>query len=277
MKTPKKKNLYGNFKLIAPNGDFCSFCPERRRKWYLKKGLATEIDKNTIQLKFTPKGKNPNWDLFNSSVKENICVVCGDDETLTSHHIVPYCFRQHLPKLFKNSNCHDVLICCFNCHSFYELHASKFKIELFEKYNVELDATWMEIRNVIRCIGNDAKSLLQYGDKMPPDRKQFLEDKIKLFCLEEEITPNLLKELLKLNAADSALMDELKETKSKFLMKNVQSLVEIQDFIFLWRRHFVETMQPKYLPQYWSVERPLLIEILRQDNMDSVSHDLNLQ
>ena len=39
------------------------------------------------------------------------------------------------------------------------------------------------------------------------------------------------------------------------VMKN--GLNALQDFTWRWRRHFVDTMQPKFLPQHWIVEKEL--------------------
>jgi len=30
---------------------------------------------------------------------------------------------------------------------------------------------------------------------------------------------------------------------------------DVDLFIRNWRRHFVETMEPKYMPEYWDVSR----------------------
>ena len=37
----------------------------------------------------------------------------------------------------------------------------------------------------------------------------------------------------------------------------VSKCEDLKEFIKMWREHFVQTMQPKYMPDYWNINHRL--------------------
>src|SRR5271154_4010708 len=95
--------MYDNCRLYGPDGLFMAFCDKKRFNWYLKKGLANQIDDKSIQLNFSPKGTGcSERGQYLKTPRQSICVVCGTDKDLTKHHVVPTRFRKHFPVEIKS-------------------------------------------------------------------------------------------------------------------------------------------------------------------------------
>ena len=107
----KDRKIYGNYQVLSPDGHLMFRCDEKKANWYIKRNLAEIIsnDPLIVKLKFQPKGLGNHNKKYGLSVIENICVVCGSDEFLTRHHVVPTCYRKFFPLEKKSHNFHDVL------------------------------------------------------------------------------------------------------------------------------------------------------------------------
>jgi exonuclease 3'-5' domain-containing protein 2 len=93
---------YDHCRLLGPDGTLMALIPLKRFKWYLKKGLAKQIDENSIQLNFLPKGNGNVGDDFYLNERKNRCVCCGTDDNFTKHHVVPQEYRIHFPLEMKS-------------------------------------------------------------------------------------------------------------------------------------------------------------------------------
>lgn len=254
MRTNKKnkftlaKTPYENCKVRHLDGEIIFYCNYRRAKWYLDRKLATVVsnDPLEIQLTFKTKGFGNRGDKFYLQHRKNICVVCGTDQQLTRHHVVPYCFRRFLPEEIKDHNYHDILLLCATCHETYEQYAYELKSKLADEYNAPIDGIFD--RTVYKDnihIKGYAHALVHYGDKIPSERKDVMLNYIKEKLRTDE--PNL-QEL----ASKSYSFDVVAQGKII-----VSKLTNIESFLRRWREHFIETMKPKYLPNFWSVSRGL--------------------
>ena len=128
----KDRKIYGNCQVLSPEGHLMFRCESKKANWYLKRDLADIITDEplVIKLKFQPNGLGNHNKNYGLSEMENICVVCGSDEFLTRHHVVPICYRKYFPIEKKSHNFHDVLSVCAVCHESYEKFAFDFKLSL---------------------------------------------------------------------------------------------------------------------------------------------------
>ncbi|GKT34904.1 hypothetical protein ADUPG1_008169 [Aduncisulcus paluster] len=55
--------------------------------------------------------------LSSISYLHNKCAVCGSNESLSRHHVVPYCYRKHFPNSLKEKTSRDVIILCCKHHT----------------------------------------------------------------------------------------------------------------------------------------------------------------
>lgn len=248
MKTvARQKPLYENCAMYSPDGILLCKISKHKADWYLAKKLADimQEDPLTIKLKFKPNGYGNFARPYFLQEFKNQCVACGTAENLSAHHVVPRCFRRHFPPEIKNHNSADVLALCIACHNYYETFAEKLKAELVPEF-VKFPPEYKE-KNKIKSL---AKNLL-YNTNLPEDRKVDL----YIACAEY---------LGKEDLADADLIElaDLKNPRfeNKPYDKYVKGLKDIEGFSQMWRRHFVETMEPRYLPEGW------VGLVLREDN-----------
>ena len=71
---------------------------------------------DTVGIPITNQNDETSIEKYTTSHKENICVVCGDNQYFMRHYIVPYCYRSLLPHKYKNHMPHDIVILCPDCH-----------------------------------------------------------------------------------------------------------------------------------------------------------------
>ncbi len=238
---PSSKKMYESFEMLHPEGYFMSFVNEKRANWYINRGLANWVGDKKFQLKFSPNGSGKGHIPFYTQKLENRCVVCGVEHNLNKHHVVPYVFRSKMPVKYKEKSNHDVLAICIDCHEHYETIAMDFKNKLLKDAGINISNRLTEEEKWNKDILSSRKMLERINNKeidpsiIPNERLQ----KFKMFA-------NL----------------DLKEVPPKtfqwdLLMEKIVGEEKIFDFVKMWRKHFVENMNPQFLPKYWDVNLPL--------------------
>jgi len=248
LKTP----LYGNCRVQNPDGVHIFNCGEKKANWYLKRDLASVIclEPFTIQLKFIPNGHGHANDNFYLQKRQNICVSCGINEGLTKHHVVPYCYRKFFPEHLKNHTAYDILPLCSECHENYEIHAQQLKKQLADEYAIQHENAKVldtELKNV--CLA--ASALLNHSDSIPPERNAYLTAILIDYFNKDEITREDLEKAANL---------EYNTQRANYKPEGqavVENISDISLFVQRWRKHFVDSLKPQYMPQHWIVERPL--------------------
>lgn len=210
--------------------------------WYLKRRLAAVVDTDpfTIQLCFEPAGRGCTDDPFSVNQKINQCVCCGTKENLSKHHCVPFCFRRHFPDTVKNHNYHDVFPVCIDCHAEYEIHAFELKKEIWAEHGYKLDITVRVDRDLLR-VKKSASALKLFRDKIPKSRQEELMD--------------VLREFFKKSDIDEDSISAAAEMEFDNYWQKIAEKVDVQKFVVRWRTHFIETMKPKFMPEYWEIHR----------------------
>ena len=264
-----------NWKVFHPNGKHMFTCGERKATWYLDKNLAKQIGEKQIKLTFEPKGYGFNEnEIFGLAGRKIRCVVTGESEGLQRHHIVPYCYRTHFDKKYKSKNHHDVVLVTYKIHQDYERLATQYKNKLAYEYGVKTlnDYNLEYTKALSNFYGNKVKTLSKlysifknYG-KIP---QEVIVDNLRFVAKETGIEYKLLStftyiQLWKLYCLISKQYNtELNEFKknniNKYnhgyeLVKKLNSYHDISDFVYKWRKHFIDSMKPKYMPEGWSVD-----------------------
>ena len=106
--------------------------------WYLNRALVEVVSREPpiLRFAFRPGGPGHVGDAFYLAGKVNRCVVCGSEEGLNRHHVVPRVYRRHLPPEVKEHSHHDVLLLCVACHERYERAADALRAELSSECGV---------------------------------------------------------------------------------------------------------------------------------------------
>ena len=237
----KNRKVYGNYQVFSPDDILMFRCDEKKANWYINRDLAESINDFSIRLKFEPNGLgNHEKDL---SDMINQCVVCGVDEFLTKHHVVPQCYRKFLPLEIKSHNSHDVLLLCIDCHEEYEIHADELKKSISIEYDAPLNGLVIGDVNNIKYM-KMASVLIKEDSNIPILKINDIKNKIKEFFGFKRLTKN------KINEVSSIKMSN-KVTHGEIVMNQV---FDIQSFVEMWRNHFIEKMDCKYLPEKWSIK-----------------------
>lgn len=273
--TVGSKNLsIENWKVYHPNGKHMFTCGERKVNWYLDKGLAKKNGKFSIILTFIPKGGGyDDGEIFGKIDRQNICVVSGDKSNLQRHHIVPYCYRTHFPKEYKSKNHHDVVLINDDIHSEYEKIADSYKTTIASIYNVktisELSTEYsLNLRNCVKETSIVLNALNSIFKSYKFLSKNKINNKLKIVSDNTNISIYFLNklnyiQLFKLfllikNKHDKDLNEFRKKYKKKYdhgyqVVSKLDSEEKLSNFIKLWRKHFIKTTKPKYMPKGWSV------------------------
>lgn len=255
MNVKENRKLYGNWEVYHPDGELMFRCDEKKANWYLQRNLANLLGNNKIQLTFVPRGKGHVNEPFYLVPKQNICVVCGTDKFLTRHHAVPYCFRKFFPENLKSKNSHDVVLLCNECHNNYETYAWELKMKIAEENGIVVHMKLADISDEEKQKSKAisfAHSLIRYGDEIPENRKQELRDFISPYV------PNVgIDEIRKFRDDNYAHMARVGQTQEEGWTLGEAIMNKVKDldaFVKTWRQHFILVMQPKFLPDLWSVE-----------------------
>lgn len=258
----QKHNGYQNCAVYSPDGELMFRCAVKRARWYLKRDLAVILsdDPLRIRLTFEPQGRGHAGNAYYLAPKKNRCVVCGREDRLTKHHVVPLCYRKFFPEDLKSHTSYDVFLVCADHHEEYEEHAWNFKVELGEEYSAPVnkpkqkaEAEPLDKEFARAC--KAASALERHGHQIPDARKRELEAVIAGYAEEGESAEETKNRLVAYRSARYDKKEDTTNADSETWMKVVERVEDLGNFIRRWRRHFVDNMNPQYLPDHWEVEK----------------------
>lgn len=243
---PKDRKIYGNWQVQSPDGILMFRCDEKKAMWYVKRNLGDIIndDPKIVKLNFTPNGLGNHQRNYGLTEMLNICVVCGTNEFLTRHHVVPHCYRKYFPLEIKSHNFHDVLSVCVHCHDKYERKADDYKTQLSVMYQAPINGEPIDNKEIIKA-RKLANSLINFESVMPENRKVEIKNQIKDILGIKKLHKSRLQKLLNIEVKYS------NKTHGEIVVSKID---DIKGFMTAWRRHFVENNNCKFLPKDWSVE-----------------------
>jgi hypothetical protein len=275
-----KSPMYDNIQMIDPNGATLPKISRKKAEWYVKKGLAhycthpedsngTKNDSmKCIQINFEPKN-NSITTIYQTSEKENICVKCGrGDYHLMRHHIVPSTYKSLLPKKYKSHMSHDITLLCGDCHLHCQQSSQKRMNDIENLCRPPGSAPKYTNDNTMYKARSSALALLNWSHKIPKDQLKIHYQRVKDFLVDER-SNDPVKDL---QCDDSEFMIssvKLQELiDAEYLIENpdfipgnklvVESIIDdekkIAQFVRDWRKHFIDTVHPRFLPEGWSVD-----------------------
>ena len=269
------KNLdYENWKVYHPNGRHMFTCGGKKAKWYLDRNLAENIGNGEIMLNFEPNGEGfKDNEEFGRSIREVRCVVTGIDYDMQRHHIIPYCYRTYFPDKYKSKNHHDVVLMNHDIHSDYERHATEFKDQLAVEYGIKTITEYNKAYSQLLREYNRDKTItlsklisIFRGYKKMNNIKvqQNLEDIADALNFSHKFIKSLnyiqlYKLYVELKKIYAYELQNFQERHRRFydhgyhLVNKLNTEEKIENFVKLWRKHFIETMQPQYMPEGWSI------------------------
>jgi len=248
---------YENSQVLNLDGQLMFRCSYKKAIWYFDRNLATKLndDPLIVKLNFIPKGTGHIGDPYHLQEMKNLCVVCGSEENLTRHHIAPYCYRKFFPNQLKSHRSYDIMAMCSECHNSYESEASRLKKEIGIEYGIPPDEAGIVYDKDAARAKNAAYAIITFGSKIPPERMNELLCRVRDYFGREVTQEDLIQ------------MTEKRIYNYKNYVHHGQYVVsqmtedQIEPFVKKWRQHFIDTMEPKFLPKNWTVERPILYKV----------------
>ena len=255
---------------------------------------TTTTSTTTIQLLFEPKGRSSQTSQEKSlrtylvSPKQNVCVACGKSQHHQRHYIVPYSYRTLLPPAYKSHHAHDVCILCPDCHLLCE-HAYQERMDRLEQPLLDndddddVDTTLPVLIDAhLYQLRSQALALLRWKHKIPPNKVQEYERFVRQHLAKNNtnnnnnhdddddrndtlvLTPSLLQQTID-EASAYKVPNPHYIPGAQRVMQSLQTHDDIRRFIIDWRRFFVETLQPRHMPQGWRIDSPVTSDkVIRQ-------------
>lgn len=252
----RKKQIYDSIRLEHPDGFLMAIVSQKKANFYLENELATIMDRDpfTIRLNFIPKSLGHAGDEFYLIPRENQCVVCGSRKKLNIHHILPDRYRNLFPKRFKAGNSHDIVSICVECHKTYENpFAIQLTQEIANKFNAPIQGRGLNKQNYyLNKVRGAARSISRHRNIIPTNAI----DKLWVFVehylqkTRETITQKELVEVCDINIHERSADYK---SHAQIVVEQLRTEDEKWQFVEMWRRHFMETMNPQFMPPLWDV------------------------
>lgn len=253
----RKSPLYDNCFLHAPDGQPLCTCDRRKAQWYLDKGIGELVSEEpfVVKLRFEPAGRPESPGDYYLMVKENLCVVCGKRDSYIRKNVIPHEYRKHFPIEMKDHNSHDVLLLCTSCHAISNYYDNHLKQQLAKEFQAPIGSE--EGLRLLedperRQVRSGARALLN-AESLPAHRKEELLQALREFYNTDTVTEEMLQEAASLETriSNENYVPHGLKVVQYHSQGGLRSLMQLES---RWRQHFLDSMQPKHLPQQWSVD-----------------------
>lgn len=252
----RRTPLYDNCVLQAPDGQPLCTCDYKKARWYVDRELGEEISEEpvVVRLKFEPANRPILDSEYYIHAKDNACVVCGSKESLLRKNVVPREYRRHFPDVMKDHISHDILLLCVQCHQLSNLQDLALRYILADECEAPFEShedTKCKEDPMLRKIKSAGRALLLSRDRLPTERASVLEQVLKDHYGTDEVTQEQIKEAAEL---DTSVYNADYVPHGEKVVDHYKKNGGLIHFETRWRKHFLETMKPRYLPSMWSVD-----------------------
>jgi exonuclease 3'-5' domain-containing protein 2 len=269
-----KRKMYDNFEMLDPQGALLCTISKKKAVWYVHKELAdwvgaTKHEDETedrqphqVQLRFEPKGRSSRSDMgtYITAAKANACVGCGNDgEHHMKHYVVPYCYRNLFPTRFKSHMSHDIVILCPKCYLHCDQATQHRQNQLEGALRTDPSSALPFLTDQeLYQIRSMALALLRWKAKLPSgtihEYRELLRRHLKL-SPSDDLTPALLQRTV--DGIEYKVPNAEYVPGAKLVVDSLVTTDQLESFIRDWRRHFCSVVQPRFLPEGWSVTSPV--------------------
>jgi hypothetical protein len=253
----RKTPLYHNSILQAPNGQVLCTCDSKKAYWYVSKKLGVKVqnDPLIVRLTFDPAGRPLSDRDYYLQEKQNVCVVCGKADSYIRKNIVPHEYRKYFPAIMKDHRSHDVVLLCIPCHRRSCLADTQLKQSLLAQCadNQSSFVAKYALIDSINKVRSAAKALRKDRNvgQLPEERRKKLENTIMDYYGLPDIDDAILEMAMN---ADPKVENSDFVPEGQRVVEHVIQNGGLVEFETMWRRHFIDTMQPQFLPVLWSVD-----------------------
>lgn len=266
----KKNPGFDNCFLVAPDGEPLCTCDKGKASWYLEKELGELVreDPFIVRLKFEPSGRPILDNKYYIQEKKSGCVVCGNNDHIFRKTVVPHEYRRYFPELMKKNLSHDVVLLCVDCHRLSNARDRDLRNKLANECDAPIgcgDGIKQQEDTKLSRVKSAAKALLKAKGNIPPERQKMLREIVRVHFEVDKVTEEELKEAAAMNTFVT------NENYIAHGLKVYQHVCKNGGLMALesrWRKHFLDTMQPKFLPNMWSIDHNherLALQVLERE------------
>ena len=280
-----KHPIYESCKMLAPDGQQLCYCDNKKMTWYVSRNLAEIIseDPPVFRLFFEPnargcKDENDKSSNFYITSRTNCCVICGQEKDYLRFHIIPLIYRSCFPENLKSHKSHDVVLLCLSCHERARLVYEKKKKEISNKYNVPLNVLSDGKVNYLKLqqFQKKCKVLLRVKNPLPEEAKNKIKknlinsftelmssfDSFKEFVEENEIKcekeEDINDKFCELFSEKFEIGENMGNKKNMHGQLVLEKVKDLKEFIREWRKFFVDSFNPQFLPSEWSIDHEIV-------------------
>jgi hypothetical protein len=279
-KIVRKKPLYENCKLYAPDGTLLCTCNKRKINWYLHNKLAEPIEQAdgeplAAKLLFEPSGKPLDESDFYCQDKINECCCCSKTEELVRKNVIPKEYRRHLPHEFKDRQSHDVVLLCVQCHCSSNIFDNIMREDLAAQHEIPINYKnrFTVVNRTKSKVRAAAKALAATNNKIPDERKEVLTQTITDYLGHEPTTEEIV-DLKCIAVNEVKFIGDVPDHGSE-VVKRVIEQGKVEEFIVRWRNFFLSSMKPKYLPTGWSVDHKTRDKFSKEKEASAAGMSIN--
>ena len=283
-----KGPIYDSCKMLAPDGQQLCYCDYKKMTWYVERNLAEIISKDppVFRLIFEPNARgcvdeNLKSSNFYIESRVNNCVICGETKNYLRFHVVPILYRSCFPENLKSHKSHDVVLLCIECHEKARKVYEKKKEEISKRYGVPINIMSDEQNNYLKLTQfiKKCRILLKNKNESLPEKAQIklknnLKEMFDFLMKNSEYFKNFVdKNKIKCDKIEDINIEFLEIFCNKFSLNDknfpegkrnihgklvIEKVKDLKEFIMEWRKFFIDSFQPKFLPKEWSVEHEIV-------------------
>ena len=283
-----KGPIYDSCKMLAPDGQQLCYCDYKKMTWYVERNLAEVISKEppVFRLIFEPNARgcvdeNLKSSNFYIESRVNNCVICGETKNYLRFHVVPILYRSCFPENLKSHKSHDVVLLCIECHEKARKVYEKKKEEISKRYGVPINIMSDEQNNYLKLTQfiKKCRILLKNKNESLPEKAQIklknnLKEMFDFLMKNSEYFKNFVdKNKIKCDKIEDINIEFLEIFCNKFSLNDknfpegkrnihgklvIEKVKDLKEFIMEWRKFFIDSFQPKFLPKEWSVEHEIV-------------------
>ena len=283
-----KGPIYDSCKMLAPDGQQLCYCDYKKMTWYVERNLAEVISKDppVFRLIFEPNARgcvdeNLKSSNFYIESRVNNCVICGETKNYLRFHVVPILYRSCFPENLKSHKSHDVVLLCIECHEKARKVYEKKKEEISKRYGVPINIMSDEQNNYLKLTQfiKKCRILLKNKNESLPEKAQIklknnLKEMFDFLMKNSEYFNNFVdKNKIKCDKIEDINIEFLEIFCNKFSLNDknfpegkrnihgklvIEKVKDLKEFIMEWRKFFIDSFQPKFLPKEWSVEHEIV-------------------
>lgn len=147
------------------------------------------------------------------------------------------------------------MILCGPCHTKYEIEAMKLKNELAKKYDAPVNGKGWYHDGQLGQVKKAGKALLTCSAVMPAPRIAELQSLIRNHFNYPDTHVLTQEDLLAASEIEPLIKTANYLSHGQAVVSCLSTPDLLTDFIQMWRKHFVDTMQPQYLHPLWLIDR----------------------